>query len=70
MSVGLSNSPALCQYLMEFVLGDLHMKECYTFIDNCIVPGRNFDEGIERLERVFQKLRQHQLKLNATKCQL
>ena len=51
MSMGLSNSPASYQRLMEFVLGDLHMKECYTFIDDCIVPGRNFDEGIETGER-------------------
>ncbi len=70
MSMGLSNSPASYQRLMEFVLGDLHMKECYTFIDDCIVPGKNFDEGMERLERVFQRLRQHKLKLNAAKCQL
>ena len=51
-------------------MGDLHTKECFAFLDDCNVPGKDFAEEMERLEHVFEKLRQHQLKLNIGKCQL
>ena len=70
MTFGLTNSPATFQRLMEFVMGDLHIKECFAFLDDCSVPGEDFSEEMERLEHVFERLRQHQLKLNAGKCQL
>ena len=34
MAFGLTNSPAMFQRLMEFVMGDLHMKECLAFLDD------------------------------------
>ena len=70
MAFGLSTSPATFSRLMEFVMGDLHMKECFTFLDDCNVPGKDFAEEMHRLEHVFQKLREHRLKLNAGKCRL
>ena len=33
----------------------------------CNVPGKDFAEEMHRLERMFQKLREHRLKLNAGK---
>ena len=46
------------------------MKECFTFLDDCNVLGKDFGEEMHRLECVFQKLQEHRLKLNAGKCQL
>lgn len=45
------------------------MKECMTFIDDIIVPGCSFEQELERLEHVFQKVREHNLKLNPKKCE-
>ena len=35
---GLTNSQAAFQRLVEFVMEDLHMKECVTSLDDCNVP--------------------------------
>ena len=70
MPFGLSNSPATFQRLMEYAMGDLHMKECFSFIDDMLVPSTNFDQGLVRLEHVFRKLREHHLKMNPAKCTL
>ena len=69
MPFGLSNSPATFQRLVEQSMGELHMRECFAFIDDIIVPGKDFEEELQRLRHVFEKLRQHKLKLNAEKCQ-
>ena len=68
MPFGLSNSPATFQRLMEKVIGDLHLKECLVFLDDIIIHGRTKEEHLEWLSRVFQKLREHGLKLNFGKC--
>ena len=68
MPFGLSNSPATFQRLMEKVIGDLHLKKYLVFLDDIIIHGRTKEEHLERLSRVFQKLREHGLKLNFGKC--
>ena len=60
---GLTNAPAFFQRL-----GDLHMVECVTFIDDVIVPGKSFHEELTRLKHVFEKIRQNGLKLHPLKC--
>ena len=65
---GLTNAPATFQRLMEKCMGDLHMKECSTFIDDVIVAGSSFEEELLRLEHVFPKLIKCNLKLNLDKC--
>ena len=70
MPFGLSNSPATFQRLMERAMGDLNMHECFTYVDDTIVHGRTFEEHLERLRHVFEKVRQNQLKLNPEKCVL
>ena len=59
MAFGLTKSPAKFQRLMEFVMGDLHMKECFAFLNDCNMPRKNFAEEMERLGHVFDRLRQH-----------
>ena len=68
MPFGLSNSPATFQRLMAQCMGDLYMKICFAFLDDINVPGKNFEECLDRLTQVFQKLRVHNLKLNGKKC--
>ncbi len=65
---GLTNAPATFQRIMEKAMGELHLRECLVYIDDVIVHGASFDEHLARLGRVFQKLRENKLKLNALKC--
>ena len=65
---GLCNAPATFQRMMGNVMGELHMKECFSFIDDIIIPGKDVEEELLRLRHAFQKLRENGLKLNPGKC--
>ncbi len=65
---GLCNAPATYQRLMEDVFGDLHLKICYIYLDDVIVFSDTFEQHLDRLEMVFLRLRQCDLKLSAKKC--
>ncbi|KAK3106295.1 hypothetical protein FSP39_017215 [Pinctada imbricata] len=68
MPFGLTNTPATYQRLMEECLGDLHLNICYIFLDDLIIFSTTFEEHLDRLRRVFQKLRESGLKLTPKKC--
>jgi len=65
---GLSNSPATYQRLMEDCLSDLNMKICFVYLDDLIIFSDTFEEHIERLDIVFNRLRECNLKLATKKC--
>lgn len=65
---GLANAPASYQRLMEECLGDLHLKICYIYLDDLIIISSTYEEHIENLEKVFNKLRENGLKLSPKKC--
>ncbi|XP_063438199.1 uncharacterized protein LOC134719148 [Mytilus trossulus] len=67
---GLANSPATYQRLMEECLGDLHTKICFIYLDDLIIFSKTVDEHFDRLERIFQRLREVGLKLSPKKCSL
>nr|KAG5695429.1 hypothetical protein BaRGS_033554 [Batillaria attramentaria] len=67
---GLTNSPATYQRLMEDILGDFHMKICLIYLDDIIIFARTYEEHKERLQKVFQRLREAGLKLAPKKCHL
>lgn len=68
MPFGLSNSPATYQRLMEECLGELHLKICFIFLDDLIIFSKTLEEHLERLQMVFDKLRNTGLKLSPKKC--
>ncbi|KAK3095582.1 hypothetical protein FSP39_016324 [Pinctada imbricata] len=70
MPFGLCNSPATFERLMEKVLARLTWRKCLLFIDDIIVYSKSFDEQIQNLEEVFQRLQEAKLKLNPHKCVL
>lgn len=70
MPFGLSNSPATFERLMDTVLASLHFKICLVYIDDIIVFGKTFEETLQNIEYVFQKLQQAGLKLKPSKCTL
>lgn len=70
MPFGLCNAPATFQRLMGVVLGDLAFEVLLIYLDDVIVFSNDFDTHCERLELVFNRLRQHGLKLKPSKCHL
>ena len=69
MPFGLCNAPATFQRLMERCMGDLNLSFCLIYLDDIIIYSSTFEEHLERLEAVFERLEQHNLKLKASKCE-
>ena len=65
---GLNNAPATYQRLMEQCFGDLNMKICAIYLDDLIFFSSSFEEHLERLDRVLNRLKECNLKLNPKKC--
>ena len=68
LAFGLVNAPASFQRLMQTVMGDLHLKECWLYLDDIIVASKTFSEHLDRLNNVFQRLADAGLKLKPSKC--
>ncbi|MEW8544528.1 MAG: reverse transcriptase family protein, partial [Candidatus Thiodiazotropha sp.] len=68
MPFGLCNAPATFQRLMERCMGDMNLRDCLIYLDDIVVFSSTFDEHIERLQAVFQRLKDNNLQLKASKC--
>ena len=68
MPFGLTNCPATYQRLMQEIFGDLINRECVIFLDDILVYSKTFEEHVERLQHVFDKIREVGMKLSAKKC--
>ena len=68
MPFGLTNAPATLQRLMECTLAGLMPEECLIYLDDVIMYSSTFDNHLERLKRVFQRLQQAGLRLKPEKC--
>lgn len=69
MPFGLCNAPATFQRLMERCMGDLNLKDCLIYLDDIIIFSKDIDSHIERLDAVFQRLSDNNLKIKPSKCQ-
>ena len=67
---GLCNAPATFSRLMDRTLAGLAWNICLYYLDDIIIFSRTWEEHLERLEIVFQRLREANLKLGASKCEL
>lgn len=68
MPFGLCNSPSTFERLMEDVMRGLQWEVCLIYMDDIIIPAMTFEQGIERLEKVFERLEAAHLKLKPSKC--
>ena len=69
MPFGLVNAPATYQRMMEECFFGLHLEICYIYLDDLIIFSRTYEEHLERLEQVFQRLQEVNLKLSPKKCE-
>ena len=67
---GLASAPATFERLMEEVMRGIQWEECLIYLDDIISFGTTFDQELERLIRVFERLKQANLKLKPSKCHL
>ena len=65
---GLCNGLATFQHLMNILLAAIQWHDCLVYLDDIIVLGRSFDEHLKNLAKIFQRLREANLKLQVKKC--
>uniref|UniRef100_A0A8C2HN42 ribonuclease H n=1 Tax=Cyprinus carpio TaxID=7962 RepID=A0A8C2HN42_CYPCA len=65
---GLCNSPATFMRMMLTIFGDQNFMSLLCYLDDLLVFGKTEEECLQRLELVFQRLRDHNLKLSPSKC--
>ncbi|KAI3369532.1 hypothetical protein L3Q82_007742 [Scortum barcoo] len=70
MPQGLCNSPASFMRMMLSIFGDLNFSTLLCYLDDLLVFAPSEQEALSRLEAVFQRLREHNLKLSQKKCHL
>jgi hypothetical protein len=68
MPFGLCNAPSTLQRLMDLVLAGLQWSHCLVYIDDVVILGRSFEEHLQHLQQVFDRLQQAGLKLKPRKC--
>lgn len=68
MPFGLTNSPISFQTLMSNVLRGLNWKSVLVYVDDILIFSRSFDEHLQHLAQVFDRLKNANLKLQPTKC--
>lgn len=69
MPFGLKNAPATFMRLMEEVLSGYTGEFCQVYLDDILVYSKNFNEHLEHLARVLERLKLHGLTCQLKKCQ-
>ena len=70
MPFGLTNTPATFQPLMETCLRDLNLNWCIIYLDDIVTFSTDLASHFERLEAMFQKLKQAGLKHKPSKYEV
>lgn len=68
MPFGMRNSPATFQRLMDRFKAGLREITVLAYLDDLIIISSNFDEHIEHLSAVVERLKTFKLKANRPKC--
>ncbi|XP_033230383.1 uncharacterized protein LOC117181620 [Belonocnema kinseyi] len=69
LPMGLKNSPATFQRMMDTALRGLIGKICFAYLDDIVVFGSTLQEHNENLVILFERLRATGLKLQPDKCE-
>lgn len=68
MPFGLHSAPATFQRLLDSILGPELEPRVFVYLDNIIIITKTFEEHLETLGVVFERLRKARLRLNPEKC--
>ena len=68
MPFGLTNAPATFQRLIESCMGDLNLHQCLLYLDDIVIFSQTYEEHLNRLESIFERLQTAGLKLKPSKC--
>ena len=68
MPFGLCNAPGTFQRLMERIFGDQRFNSLLLYLDDVVVFSSTFQQHLERLELVLDRLTSHGLQLKLSKC--
>ncbi|KMQ81998.1 polyprotein of retroviral, partial [Lasius niger] len=69
MIFGLANAPAEFQRLMYRALGTLVNKDVLCYLDDILIPAKNWEEMMTKLTKVFEALRLANLTLKLARCE-
>lgn len=69
MPMGLKNSPSTFQRVMDNVLRGLQNSICLVYLDDIVVFSTSLQEHIINLEKVFQRLRESNFKIQMDKSE-
>ena len=67
LAYGVKTAPSVFQVTKDKILAGIENVMC--FVDDILVTGNTEQEHLKTLEQVLQRLDQHKVKLNKTKCQ-
>ena len=70
MPFGLCNAPPTFQRLMLNCLGELNLTYCLIYLDDVIIFSKTEEEHLEWMRVVFDRFREHGLKLKPSKCEV
>ncbi|KAL5009348.1 hypothetical protein ScPMuIL_014929, partial [Solemya velum] len=68
LAMGLKNSGASFQMAMSHILRGLNWKFLLIYIDDILLFSKGFDQHLEHLEQLFQKLLEANLTMKPSKC--
>ena len=68
MPFGLTNPPATFQRYMDIVFAGLKWICCLIYLDDIIIFSRTFEENVEHLRYVFDRMKENNLKIKGSKC--
>lgn len=67
---GLATSSAGFQRLMNFIFGDLANLGILVYVDDIIISSNDIESHLNKLQMVFDRLREHNLRLKPSKCKI
>ena len=70
MPFGLCNAPSTFERAMELIMKGLQWRTLILYLDDIIIMSTTFEEHIERLDEVLNRLGQAGLKLKPSKCHM
>lgn len=68
MPFGLCNAPSKLQRLIHLVLGSLRYDTAMAYLDDIIIPSVTIEDGLIRLRKILDALREAGLTVDVRKC--